>query len=88
MRCPICGSSRTRPKVQDGREWWFICDNWDEPHIILHGGKEYHLRDEAEEREIDGEVLARMFYFTEDGRMEVPGIKHVLRVSHHELASN
>lgn len=62
--CPLCHSDNVRSKVQIGDEWSYICDNWEDPHIIvLPDGKQVSLRDHAMEHG------GRMFYFTGPGKI-------------------
>ncbi len=72
--CPLCHSEKTRSKTHDGDCWWFICDNWDDAHIIVLNGVERSLRDEANAREESDPppLVNRMFYFALDGRIDLP----------------
>ena len=69
-KCPICGSEKVRSKVCDRRGWWYICDNWGDPHMIVTPqGKEIGLRDYAKK------TGKRMFYFNPECRaIEIPGL--------------
>jgi hypothetical protein len=60
--CPLCGSDKTRSKVGDkDQTWWYICDNWDDPHLInLNDEEDLDLRDMALK------AKTRMFYFNVD----------------------
>lgn len=66
-RCPICDSDQIRSKIQDDEEdWWYICDNWDDPHAVTIAGVDRNLNEVKD---------ARMFYFNPTtGAIEVPGV--------------
>jgi len=68
VECPLCHSEQVRSKVagNDGI-WWYICDNWDDPHEIVINGESHYLRD------IAMKGTGRMFFFEPDtGAIELP----------------
>lgn len=86
LECPLCHSDKVRSKVCDNRNvWWFICDNWDDPHEVALRGKILSLRDEADAR--DENDTNHMFYFTEDGRVSLPTGEHC-RIAYQETVTD
>jgi len=58
--CPICGSYKTRSKVQDDNgTWWFVCDNqidFDHGVVVFPDGSERECSEKRWYFDLEGNI--------------------------------